>query len=115
MTLDQGTFSYSGDPSYSVGDEVRFLMQDTDRTDPQVSDEEIAYMVTQHGNASTSSVARPMRQASPTPGGWSGRTRWFAPTSAMRRSAVPTSTSSARRGSNRPTGRRLPTGRSPTS
>lgn len=57
MTLNQGTFFYSGDPSYSVGDEVRFLMQDTDRTDPQVSDEEIAYMVTQHGNASTCAVA----------------------------------------------------------
>lgn len=56
MTLQQGTFSYSGDPSGSPGDEVRFLIQDTDRTDPQVSDEEIAYVISQHGNASTCAV-----------------------------------------------------------
>lgn len=39
------TWTYSGDPSSTDRDEVRFLIQDTDTTDQQVSDEEIAYAV----------------------------------------------------------------------
>ena len=39
------TWSYSGNPSASDNDEVRFLVQDTDTDDQLVSDEEIAYAV----------------------------------------------------------------------
>lgn len=39
------TWTYSGNPSSSTRDEVRFLVGDTDTTDQLVSDEEIAYSV----------------------------------------------------------------------
>jgi len=39
------TWTYSGDPSASDRDEVRFLTGDTDTTDQQATDEEIAYAV----------------------------------------------------------------------
>jgi hypothetical protein len=39
------TWSYSGSPSDSDKDEVRFLVFDTDTNDQQVSDEEIAYAI----------------------------------------------------------------------
>lgn len=37
------SWSYSGDPSSSPKDEVRFLISDTDTADQQLSDEEINY------------------------------------------------------------------------
>lgn len=40
------SFSYSGDPSNSDLDLVRFLLWDTDETDVYLSDEEIGYMLT---------------------------------------------------------------------
>lgn len=43
-------WSYSGDPSASDKDAVRFLSGDTDSDDPLVSDEEIAYILTQEAN-----------------------------------------------------------------
>ena len=45
-----GTWTYSGDPRDSDRDAVRFLIGDTDDTDQKVSDEEIAYLLTQNGN-----------------------------------------------------------------
>lgn len=39
------TWSYSGDPSSSTLDEVRFLIQDTDTTDQLLSNEEINYLI----------------------------------------------------------------------
>lgn len=39
------TWSYSGDPSTSALDEVRFLIQDTDTTDQLLSNEEINYLI----------------------------------------------------------------------
>lgn len=39
------TFSYSGDPSASDLDEVRFHLQDTDSTDPLLTDEEIEFVI----------------------------------------------------------------------
>jgi hypothetical protein len=44
-------WSYSGDPSMSAKDEVRFLIQDTDASDPLVSDEEILYALGGAGGA----------------------------------------------------------------
>lgn len=39
------SFSYSGDPSSSELDEARFLLGDTDSTDPIMQDEEIQYII----------------------------------------------------------------------
>jgi hypothetical protein len=39
------SFSYSGSPSDSVRDEVRFLIQDTDSTCPLLTDAELDYIV----------------------------------------------------------------------
>lgn len=40
-----GTFSYSGDPSTSLNDEVRFLLGDTTEEGAEFTDEEIDYLV----------------------------------------------------------------------
>lgn len=39
------TFTYSGDPSTSTRNYVRFLLNDTDSTDALFSDEEITYVI----------------------------------------------------------------------
>lgn len=39
------TFSYSGNPGNSTLDEVRFLIQDTDSSDPLLTNEEINYLI----------------------------------------------------------------------
>src|SRR5574343_147039 len=39
------TWTYSGDPSSSTLDEVRFLIGDTDTNDQLLSDEEITYLI----------------------------------------------------------------------
>lgn len=43
------TWTYSGDPSTSPGDAVRFWVGDTTETTPQLSDEEIAYLLSLTG------------------------------------------------------------------
>jgi hypothetical protein len=44
------TWSYSGDPSASNKDEVRYLTGDTDTTDQLVTDEEINYAISSEAN-----------------------------------------------------------------
>lgn len=44
------TWTYSGNPSASDNDEVRFLVGDTETTDQLVQDEEIAYAVAEESN-----------------------------------------------------------------
>jgi hypothetical protein len=44
------TWSYSGDPSTSVRNYVRFLISDTDSTSPLFSDEELNYVVAEWNN-----------------------------------------------------------------
>lgn len=44
------TWTYSGDPAAFPRDAVRFLIRDTDSTDQQLSDEEIAWLLAQNGN-----------------------------------------------------------------
>lgn len=39
------TFSYSGDPAVSLHDAIRFYSQDIDESDPFISDEEIAFII----------------------------------------------------------------------
>ncbi len=52
------TWSYSGDPSSSTLDEIRFLIQDTDTTDQLLSNEEITYLSTAYaGDAYSAAVA----------------------------------------------------------
>lgn len=41
------TFTYSGDPSTSTRNYVRFLINDTDSTDALFSDEELNYVITE--------------------------------------------------------------------
>lgn len=43
-------FTYSGDPSNSKLDECRFLLGDTDESNPILRDEEINYIITQSGD-----------------------------------------------------------------
>ena len=41
------TFTYSGNPSSTQRDSIRFLLNDTDATDVLLTDEEIAYLIAQ--------------------------------------------------------------------
>lgn len=50
-------WTYTGDPSNSERDAVRFHMQDTDVEDPLYQDEEIDYMLTQHGGVIPTAIA----------------------------------------------------------
>lgn len=54
------TWTYSGDPSDSTRDAVRFLVGDTDTTDQLISDEEIDFLIGKHGslNRTASESAR---------------------------------------------------------
>ena len=45
------SWTYSGDPSDSTLDEVRFLIGDTNSTDQQLSNEEILYLITTYTTA----------------------------------------------------------------
>ena len=45
MTITGGTWSYSGNPSASSLDQVRFLVGDTDGADQLLSDEEILWLI----------------------------------------------------------------------
>lgn len=44
------TWSYSGDPSESEIDELRFLLSDTDQSSPIFSDEELQYLIDNYGD-----------------------------------------------------------------
>lgn len=51
------TYTYSGDPSSSLRDAVRFAIGDTSDTDWQFSDEEIAYLIGTGTNVELIAVA----------------------------------------------------------
>jgi hypothetical protein len=57
MPFTGGGWTYSGDPSESTLDEVRFLIQDTDPDDKQISDEEIEYLIAENGGALQAAIA----------------------------------------------------------
>lgn len=44
-------WSYSGDPTSSPKDEIRFLIGDTDEADPVLQDGEILYVLDEHGGS----------------------------------------------------------------
>lgn len=50
-------WTYSGNPASSALDEVRFLSGDTDSTNQQISNEEIAYLLGEWNNSSYTSAA----------------------------------------------------------
>lgn len=52
------TASYSGDPSVSSRDAVRFLIRDTNTADAWVQDEEIDWLLTENGNNVYTSAIR---------------------------------------------------------
>jgi len=49
-------WSYSGDPSSSDRDRVRFLVGDTDALEPQIQNEEIDHLLAQGGGAELAAV-----------------------------------------------------------
>lgn len=51
-------WTYSGDPTTSARDEVRFLIGDTNENDPQLSDTEIDYLLLQTGGNAQSAALR---------------------------------------------------------
>lgn len=51
------TWSYSGDPSSSTLDEIRFLIQDTNTSDQLLSNEEINYLSTEYGDPYSAAIA----------------------------------------------------------
>jgi len=69
------TFTYSGDPSTSTRNYVRFLIHDTDSTDALFSDEELNYVITEWGSDAYSAarelaeslLRRQMRKSPPRP------------------------------------------------
>ena len=50
-------FTYSGDPSASNLDEVRFLIGDTNESDSELQDEEIYYLLTTWGSPYNAAIA----------------------------------------------------------
>jgi hypothetical protein len=50
------TWTYSGNPGASDLDAVRFMIGDTDTTSQQLTDEEIGYLLTQHGSAQAAGI-----------------------------------------------------------
>ena len=50
------TWTYSGNPAASNRDAVRFLVADTDSTDPLITDEEIAYLLVLYTEAPSAAV-----------------------------------------------------------
>lgn len=51
------TWSYSGDPSSSTLDEIRFLIQDTNTNEQLLSNEEITYLSTEYGDPYSAAIA----------------------------------------------------------
>lgn len=51
------TWTYSGNPGASNLDAVRFMIGDTDSASPQLTNEEITYLLTEHGTVRAASVA----------------------------------------------------------
>lgn len=52
-----GSWEYSGDPTTSPKDEVRFLLGDVDDDEHQMSDEEIGYLLTTYGDPTAAAAA----------------------------------------------------------
>ncbi len=50
------TWTYSGDPAATDRDAVRFMIGDTDSTDEQLSDEEVAYAIAQEATLTHAAI-----------------------------------------------------------
>lgn len=57
-TTIQGTWTYSGNPNHSAKDQTRFHLGDTDPSDPLLSDEEIAWGLSQYNNSPMITASR---------------------------------------------------------
>jgi len=57
-------FNYSGDPTSSTRDEVRFLIGDTDTADGQLQDLEVDYLLTKYTTAAKAALAACLALAS---------------------------------------------------
>jgi hypothetical protein len=68
MPLNGATWTYSGDPSASSLDAVRFLVQDTDGNDPKLGDEELLWLLSEaSGNVYRAGAAACRRLAAQRP------------------------------------------------
>jgi hypothetical protein len=56
------SFSYSGDPSASPLDELRFWIGDTDSTDAQLSDQEVKYLLRSNNDSVTAAAIEACRR-----------------------------------------------------
>ena len=52
------TWRYSFNPGYSAKDQTRFLIQDTNKNDPQLEDEEIEWVLSQYNNTPLNAAIR---------------------------------------------------------
>lgn len=52
------SFNYSGDPSSSLKDQVRFIIQDTDCKEPLLQDAEIKFLLTSYNNSPIETAIR---------------------------------------------------------
>jgi hypothetical protein len=54
----QGVWTYSGDPNKSAKDQTRFLLGDTDKSDPLLSDQEIIWALGVYNNTPMNAAIR---------------------------------------------------------
>lgn len=55
------TWTYTGDPSASTLEEIRFLLGDIVSTDPLITDEELLWLYGQHGSSTYAAAAAAAR------------------------------------------------------
>ena len=58
VTINSGTWTYSGNPGSSAKDQTRYLIGDTDSTDPLLNDTEIAWVLSQYNNTPINAAIR---------------------------------------------------------
>lgn len=57
-TTKEGVWTYSGNPGASAKDQTRFLIGDTDKSDPQLLDGEIEWVLSQYNNTPLNAAIR---------------------------------------------------------
>lgn len=58
VTINEGVWSYSGNPGASALDQTRYLIGDTDSTDPLINDAEIRWVLSQYQDTPMTAAIR---------------------------------------------------------
>ena len=58
VTVNQGAWTYSGNPGSSAKDQTRYLLGDTDSSDPLLNDTEINWVLSQYNNTPITAAIR---------------------------------------------------------